>query len=84
MVLDGGLGVDDSALVREGHVGACEDVVGDCLAEDFDAEDVGDSVVFAISITSFIFVSWGEGRHTSLPSPSPNPDARGQHGRCSK
>ena len=44
MVLDGGFGVHDAALVGEGHVGACEDVVGDGLAEDFDAEDIGDTV----------------------------------------
>lgn len=45
LVTDGGLGVDDTALVGEGHVGACEDVVGDGLAEDFDTEDVGNTIV---------------------------------------
>lgn len=45
LVTDGGLGVDDTALVGEGHVGACEDVVSDGLAEDFDAEDVGNTRV---------------------------------------
>lgn len=35
--------MDEAPLVGEGHVGTCEDVVGDGLAEDFDAEDVGDS-----------------------------------------
>ena len=32
--------MDDTALVRERHVAAHEDVVGDCLAEDFDAEGI--------------------------------------------
>lgn len=32
----------DAALVGESHVGADQDVVGDGLAEDVDAEDVGD------------------------------------------
>ena len=32
----------DAALVRESHVRAHEHVVGDGLAEDFDAQDVGD------------------------------------------
>ena len=32
--------MDDAAAVGEGHVGAGEDVVGDGLAEDFDAEGV--------------------------------------------
>ena len=39
----------DAALVGEGHVGACEDVVGDGLAEDFDAEDVSDTVFFELA-----------------------------------
>lgn len=43
LVADWGLGVDDSTLVWEGHVRACEDVVGYCLTEDFYAEDVGDA-----------------------------------------
>lgn len=47
LVTDGGLGVDDTALVGEGHVGACQDVVGDGLAEDFDAKNVGDSTQLA-------------------------------------
>ncbi|KAF2462339.1 hypothetical protein BDY21DRAFT_12026 [Lineolata rhizophorae] len=43
LVLHRRLGVHDAALVAEGHVRAREDVVGDGLAEDFDAEDVGDA-----------------------------------------
>lgn len=39
------LGVHEAALVREGHVGADEDVVGDGLPEDLDAEDVGDDLL---------------------------------------
>jgi len=42
LVLYASLGVYDAALVGESHVGADEDVVGNGLAEDFDAEDVGD------------------------------------------
>lgn len=44
MVLDRCLGVDDAALVREGHVGACQDIAGDGLSEYFDAEDVCDDL----------------------------------------
>lgn len=40
LVLDRRLGVDDAALVGEGHVAADEDVVGDGLAEDLDAQHV--------------------------------------------
>lgn len=43
LVADGGFRVHETALVGERHVGSCQDVVGDCLAEDFDAEDVGDA-----------------------------------------
>ncbi len=43
MVLDTGFRVHEAALVAKGHVGAGEDIVGDGLAEDFDAEDVGDA-----------------------------------------
>jgi len=32
----------DAALVGQCHVGACEDVIGNSLAEDFNTEDVGD------------------------------------------
>lgn len=32
----------DAALVGKGHVRTDEDIVGNGLAEDFDAEDVGD------------------------------------------
>jgi len=34
--------VHDAALVGKGHVRTDEDIVGNGLAEDFDAEDVGD------------------------------------------
>jgi hypothetical protein len=48
--------VDDAALVGEGHVRACEDVVGDCLAEDFDAEDIGNSSsLSAFSLFTLLF-----------------------------
>lgn len=47
LVTDGGFGVDDTTLVGEGHVGACQDVVGDGLAEDFDAKNVGNSTQLA-------------------------------------
>jgi len=43
LVLDTGFRVHEAALVAKGHVGAGEDIVGDGLAEDFDAEDVGDA-----------------------------------------
>lgn len=44
LVLDGGLGVHDAALVAERHVRADQDVVGDGLAEDLDAQHICDSV----------------------------------------
>jgi hypothetical protein len=44
LVLDAGLGVHDAALVTEAHVAAGQDVVGDGLAEDLDAQDVGDDL----------------------------------------
>lgn len=41
----------EAALIGEGHVGAGEDVVGDCLPEDLDAEDVGDDfLAFALEV----------------------------------
>lgn len=43
LVADGGLGVNDTALVGEGHVGTGQDVVGHGLSEDFDAENVGNT-----------------------------------------
>lgn len=45
LVLDAGLGVHDAALVAEAHVAAGQDVVRDGLAEDLDAEDVGDDLL---------------------------------------
>ena len=42
MILDAGSWMYDAALVGKCHVGTYEDVVGDGLTEDFDAEDVGD------------------------------------------
>jgi hypothetical protein len=43
--------VHEAALVRERHVGAHEDVVGYGLAEDLDAEDVGDDFFgFALEV----------------------------------
>lgn len=43
--------MDDTALVGEGHVGACQDVVGDGLAEDFDAQGVGEDFFgFALQV----------------------------------
>lgn len=42
LVLDAGLGVHDAALVAEAHVAAGQDVVRNGLAEDLDAEHVGD------------------------------------------
>lgn len=44
LVLDGGLGMDEAALVGQGHVGARQDVGGDGLAEDLDAQRVGDDL----------------------------------------
>jgi hypothetical protein len=44
LVLDAGLGVHDAALVAETHVAAGQDIVGDGLAEDLDAEHVGDDL----------------------------------------
>lgn len=55
LVADGGFWVDDAALVGEGHVRAREDVVGDRLPEDFDAEDVGDSIPREIGQSAFLF-----------------------------
>ena len=53
----------DPALVAESHVRACEDVVGDGLTEDFDAEDVCDSNVCKKELlsvfSSFLFVTIG-------------------------
>jgi hypothetical protein len=34
--------MDDAALVAESHVGTDEDVIGDRLPENLDAEDIGD------------------------------------------
>ena len=56
LIADGGLGVDDAALVGEGHVGACEDVVGDGLSEDFHAEDVGNSIIYISTCFTSLFV----------------------------
>jgi hypothetical protein len=44
LVLDAGLGVHDTALVAEAHVAASQHIVGDCLAEDLDAQHVGDDL----------------------------------------
>lgn len=41
LVLNAGLGVHNAALVAEGHVAARQNVVGDCLTEDLDAQHVG-------------------------------------------
>ena len=83
LVTDGGLGVNDTTLVGEGHVGACKDVVGDGLAEDFDAEDVGNTRVGFWLAFSF-FLSLSKRGRTFLPSHAPNPDAPEQHDHCSK
>ena len=40
MILDTCLGMDDAALIRERQVGACQDVSGNRLSEDFDAESI--------------------------------------------
>ncbi len=58
----------DAPLIAEGHVRACQEVVGDCLAEDFDAEDVCDSEadVFA-SVGCYLL--WG-GERTYISSVS--------------
>lgn len=61
LVADGGFWVDDAALVGEGHVRAREDVVGDRLPEDFDAEDVGDSIPREIGQSAFLFSPEREG-----------------------
>jgi hypothetical protein len=51
LVLDRRLGMDEAALVAEGHVAAGEDVGGDGLAEDLDAESVGDDLLrFALQV----------------------------------
>ena len=51
LVLDRGLWVDEPPGAGEGHVGAREDVGGDGLAEDFDAEGVGDDFFcFALQV----------------------------------
>jgi hypothetical protein len=44
LVLDAGLGVHDTALVAEAHVAAGQHIVGDCLAEDLNAQHVGDDL----------------------------------------
>lgn len=43
--------MDNSSLVREGAVGADEDVLRDSLAEDLDAEDIGNDLLgFALDV----------------------------------
>lgn len=46
----------EPAAVAEGHVGAGEDVVGDGLAEDFDAEGVGDAIRGVWSVRGWMAV----------------------------
>lgn len=76
----------DAALIGEGHVGACEDVVGDGLAEDFDAEDVGDSGNVCQLSCLDVDQGWACGAVmevlTSLPSLARCPDVRVLHGHC--
>ncbi|KAF1738575.1 hypothetical protein CRV24_000501 [Beauveria bassiana] len=45
LVLDARLGVNEAALIGKAHIGADEDVIGDGLAKDLDAEDVGDDLL---------------------------------------
>lgn len=42
LVLNAGLGMHDSALVAQAHIAAGQDIVRDCLPEDFHAQHVGD------------------------------------------
>lgn len=44
LVLNTRLGVDEAALVGQGHVASDEDVIGDSLAEDLYAKHVGDDL----------------------------------------
>lgn len=51
LVLDRGLWVDDSSLVGECHVRSDQDVVGNGLTENLDAENIGDDFLgFALNI----------------------------------
>lgn len=45
--------MDEAALVGEGHVAAHEDIVGDSLAEDLYAEDVGDDL-FSLALEVWV------------------------------
>ena len=45
LVLDAGLGVDDTTGVAQAHVGTNKDVVGDSLSEDLDTQDIGDNLL---------------------------------------
>lgn len=43
--------MDNSSLVGECHVGSDQDVVGNCLTENFDAENISDDLLgFALNI----------------------------------
>ncbi|CAG9996609.1 unnamed protein product [Clonostachys byssicola] len=44
LILDAGLGVDQSALVREAHVTADQDVISYRLTENLDAQNIGDDL----------------------------------------
>jgi hypothetical protein len=45
LVLDAGLGVDDTTGVAQAHVRANKDVVGDCLSEDLDTQNIGNNLL---------------------------------------
>ena len=45
LVLDAGLGVDDTTGVAQAHVRANKDVVGNCLSEDLDTQNIGDDLL---------------------------------------
>lgn len=45
LVLDAGLGVDDTTSVAQAHVGTDKDVVGDCLSENLDTQNIGNDLL---------------------------------------
>lgn len=51
LVLYTGLGVDETALIRDRTVASHKDVICDCLAEDLHLENIGDDLFrFAINV----------------------------------
>jgi hypothetical protein len=45
LVLDAGLGVDNTTGVAQAHVRANKDVVGDCLSENLDTQNIGNDLL---------------------------------------